>query len=145
MNRPHSLPRRGRRVYLDLGANKFATSVTWFNRMYPLDFTEIHAFEVERDLFVVPQPLTPEEEKVPSAVNDSLSLGAEPQVMPMPGLQSLGTQKKGVSPSGAGPVACLNNAATLSFHLPFPSPRPSAVQRQAHIPPMIITCVGPIR
>eukprot|EP01018_Ginkgo_biloba_P003542 Gb_26060 [translate_table: standard] len=37
---------RGRRVYLDLGANRFASSVKWFLRMYPCDFTEIHAFEV---------------------------------------------------------------------------------------------------
>lgn len=37
---------RRRRVYLDLGANRFASSVKWFLRMYPCDFTEVHAFEV---------------------------------------------------------------------------------------------------
>lgn len=37
---------RKRRVYLDLGANRFASSVKWFLRMYPCDFTEVHAFEV---------------------------------------------------------------------------------------------------
>lgn len=36
---------RKRRVYLDLGANRFSTSVRWFLRMYPCDFTEVHAFE----------------------------------------------------------------------------------------------------
>ncbi|CAI5507315.1 unnamed protein product [Closterium sp. Naga37s-1] len=32
----------------------FDTSVTWFLPMYPLDFTEIHAVEVETDLFQKP-------------------------------------------------------------------------------------------
>lgn len=40
------LNRRRRRVYIDLGANRFTTSVHWFLRMYPCDFTEVHAFEV---------------------------------------------------------------------------------------------------
>lgn len=44
-----------RRVYLDLGANKFHTSVEWFLRMYPCDFTEVHAFEVHTGWFVVPE------------------------------------------------------------------------------------------
>jgi hypothetical protein len=48
------LNRRPRRVYLDLGANAFHTSVQWFLRMYPCDFTEVHAFEVTPDLFRVP-------------------------------------------------------------------------------------------
>lgn len=39
------LNQRERRVYLDLGANRFNSSLTWFLRMYPCDFTEIHAFE----------------------------------------------------------------------------------------------------
>lgn len=41
-----NLNSRRRRVYLDVGANRFTTSVRWFLRMYPCDFTEIHAFEV---------------------------------------------------------------------------------------------------
>lgn len=45
-----------RRVYLDLGANAFHTSVQWFSRMYPCDFTEVHAFEVSPGLFRIPQP-----------------------------------------------------------------------------------------
>lgn len=40
-----NLNSRKRRVYIDLGANRFTTSVRWFLRMYPCDFTEIHAFE----------------------------------------------------------------------------------------------------
>ena len=44
-----------RRVYLDLGANNFHTSVEWFLRMYPCDFTEVHAFEVNVGWFVVPE------------------------------------------------------------------------------------------
>lgn len=39
------LNQRERRVLLDLGASYFNTSLTWFMRMYPCDFTEIHAFE----------------------------------------------------------------------------------------------------
>jgi hypothetical protein len=33
-----------RRVYLDLGANSFKSSIQWFMQMYPCDFTEVHAF-----------------------------------------------------------------------------------------------------
>lgn len=46
---------RKRRVYLDLGANAFSTSITWFLRMYPCDFTEVHAFEVDAHLLIKPQ------------------------------------------------------------------------------------------
>ncbi|CAI5507322.1 unnamed protein product [Closterium sp. Naga37s-1] len=53
-NMDPTLHTRKRRVFVDLGANKFDTSVTWFLRMYPLDFTEIHAVEVEADLFQKP-------------------------------------------------------------------------------------------
>ncbi|CAI5957717.1 unnamed protein product [Closterium sp. NIES-65] len=53
-NMDPSLHRRKRRVLVDLGANEFETSVTWFLRMYPLDFTEIHAVEVQTDLFQKP-------------------------------------------------------------------------------------------
>lgn len=48
------LNKRARRVYLDLGANDFHTSVQWFSRMYPCDFTEVHAFEVSPGLFRLP-------------------------------------------------------------------------------------------
>ncbi|GJP29752.1 hypothetical protein CLOM_g19570 [Closterium sp. NIES-68] len=52
----HRMHRRGRRVFIDFGANGFHTSVTWFLTMYPLEFTEVHAFEIEPRMFVVPQP-----------------------------------------------------------------------------------------
>ncbi|CAI5968964.1 unnamed protein product [Closterium sp. NIES-65] len=52
----HRLHRSPRRVLIDFGANAFSTSVTWFLRMYPLEFTEVHAFEVQEGMFVVPQP-----------------------------------------------------------------------------------------
>lgn len=45
---------RERRVYLDLGANAFSTSISWFLRMYPCDFTEVHAFEVDGNLLRKP-------------------------------------------------------------------------------------------
>ncbi|KAG0609945.1 hypothetical protein M758_7G026400 [Ceratodon purpureus] len=50
------LNKRARRVYLDLGANAFHTSVQWFSRMYPCDFTEVHAWEVTNGLFRIPTP-----------------------------------------------------------------------------------------
>lgn len=50
------LNKRARRVYLDLGANDFHTSVRWFMRMYPCDFTEVHAWEVSNGLFRIPSP-----------------------------------------------------------------------------------------
>lgn len=53
-----SLGERKRRVYLDLGANAFKTSVTWFLREYPLDFTEIHAFERVEGRFQIPDAAT---------------------------------------------------------------------------------------
>jgi FkbM family methyltransferase len=49
------LNRRSRRVYLDLGANSFGTSIMWFMRMYPCDFSEVHAFEVDRNLLRIPE------------------------------------------------------------------------------------------
>jgi len=50
------LNKRARRVYLDLGANDFRTSVTWFSQMYPCDFTEVHAWEVTPNRFKIPSP-----------------------------------------------------------------------------------------
>ncbi|GAQ87076.1 hypothetical protein KFL_003290130 [Klebsormidium nitens] len=35
-----------RRVFMDLGANRFETSTAWFMRTYPVEFDEIHAFEM---------------------------------------------------------------------------------------------------
>ncbi|GAQ89698.1 3-phytase, partial [Klebsormidium nitens] len=35
-----------RRVFLNLGANAFDTSTAWFMRTYPVNFDEIHAFEI---------------------------------------------------------------------------------------------------
>eukprot|EP00897_Mesotaenium_endlicherianum_P005260 jgi/Mesen1/4762/ME000242S03934 len=46
-----------RRVLLDLGGNRFDTSTLWFLRFYPLDFTEVHAFERKPNLYVVPTPV----------------------------------------------------------------------------------------
>lgn len=46
---------RKRRVFLDLGANELNTGVQWFMRMYPCDFTEVHAFGAIPDLFRIPQ------------------------------------------------------------------------------------------
>ncbi|GAQ79019.1 hypothetical protein KFL_000220530 [Klebsormidium nitens] len=43
-----------RRVFLDLGAAAFNSSTGWFMRNYPVDFDEIHAFEVVPDLFEPP-------------------------------------------------------------------------------------------
>lgn len=46
---------RKRRVLLDLGGKTFRSSVLWFLRHYPLDFTEIHVFEVTEGLFKIPR------------------------------------------------------------------------------------------
>lgn len=46
---------RERRVYLDLGANALQTSIQWFMRMYPCDFTEVHAFEINAALLRFPE------------------------------------------------------------------------------------------
>lgn len=45
---------RKRRVLLDLGGNMFNTSIQWFMRMYPCDFTEVHVFEIDTKLFQFP-------------------------------------------------------------------------------------------
>ncbi len=44
-----------RRVYLDLGANSFKSSIQWFMQMYPCDFTEVHAFESNPNVFEFPK------------------------------------------------------------------------------------------
>lgn len=46
---------RQRRVYLDLGGRSFDSSVEWFLHWYPLDFSEVHVFEAEPGLFVLPE------------------------------------------------------------------------------------------
>lgn len=51
-------------MYLDLGARDFGSSVSWFMHYYPLDFTEIHAFEVKKDVFQVPAHHTEAEEQL---------------------------------------------------------------------------------
>lgn len=48
------LNQRSRRVYLDLGANSFTTSILWFMTMYPCDFTEVHTFEIDEKLLKLP-------------------------------------------------------------------------------------------
>jgi hypothetical protein len=40
-----------RRFYLDVGANHFPTSIGWFKRNYPVDFTRIFAWEARPDVF----------------------------------------------------------------------------------------------
>lgn len=45
-----------RRVYLDVGANIFNSSVGWMKANYPVDFTEIYAWEEMEDLFEKPEP-----------------------------------------------------------------------------------------
>lgn len=50
-----NLNARERRVYLDLGANAFETSIQWFMRWYPCDFTEVHAFEIDPQLLKLPE------------------------------------------------------------------------------------------
>eukprot|EP00270_Netrium_digitus_P004180 TRINITY_DN1509_c0_g1_i1.p1 TRINITY_DN1509_c0_g1~~TRINITY_DN1509_c0_g1_i1.p1 ORF type:complete len:247 (-),score=39.88 TRINITY_DN1509_c0_g1_i1:182-922(-) len=47
-----------RRILLDLGARYFSSSVEWFLRHYPLEFTEIHAFEALIGRFRHPQKLS---------------------------------------------------------------------------------------
>ncbi|CAI5519376.1 unnamed protein product [Closterium sp. Naga37s-1] len=49
-----AMGRRQRRVYLDLGGKEFNSSVLWMLRHYPLDFTELHVFEVKKGLFLLP-------------------------------------------------------------------------------------------
>ncbi|KAH7427982.1 hypothetical protein KP509_10G070000 [Ceratopteris richardii] len=66
------LNRRHRRVYIDLGANRFRTSVEWFLRMYPCDFTEVHAFEVNRRSWRPPRSAFDEVSNSMPGSNDSL-------------------------------------------------------------------------
>ncbi|CAH1779367.1 unnamed protein product [Owenia fusiformis] len=44
-----------RQVLIDLGAKTFESSVGWFIENYPCNFEEIHAFEVERNVFRIPE------------------------------------------------------------------------------------------
>jgi hypothetical protein len=50
-----NLNARARRMYLDLGANAFETSIQWFMRWYPWDFTEVHAFEIDPQVLKLPK------------------------------------------------------------------------------------------
>lgn len=52
---------RQRRVLLDLGGRTFDSSVLWFLRWYPLEFTEVHVFEVEEFIFQIPPHSTDED------------------------------------------------------------------------------------
>eukprot|EP00271_Cylindrocystis_brebissonii_P022849 TRINITY_DN895_c0_g1_i2.p1 TRINITY_DN895_c0_g1~~TRINITY_DN895_c0_g1_i2.p1 ORF type:complete len:369 (+),score=51.39 TRINITY_DN895_c0_g1_i2:204-1310(+) len=49
-----ALQDRKRRVLIDLGGNTFESSTAWFLRNYPLDFTEVHAFEMVEGLYKIP-------------------------------------------------------------------------------------------
>lgn len=53
--RDPALLTRGRRVLIDLGAGSWESSTLWFLHFYPLDFTEIHAFE-KKPVFQPPAP-----------------------------------------------------------------------------------------
>lgn len=75
-----NLNKCARRVYLDLGANAFSTSVQWFSRMYPCDFTEVHAFEVTPGMFKIPEPGFNEETNWASENSHSLRVKQTPQV-----------------------------------------------------------------
>eukprot|EP00850_Spirogloea_muscicola_P022652 SM000305S11810 [mRNA] locus=s305:7817:10282:- [translate_table: standard] len=73
---------RARRFYIDLGGNKFSTSVSWFLRWYPLDFTEIHVYEVRGGVFVVPQPSYADDDEI------VLNAGSQiPKQLPIPDWQ----------------------------------------------------------
>ncbi|KAL2645318.1 hypothetical protein R1flu_012905 [Riccia fluitans] len=43
-----------RRVYIDVGANQFTTSILWFMQRYPCDFTEVYAFEKHPNVLSLP-------------------------------------------------------------------------------------------
>jgi hypothetical protein len=45
-----------RRVYLDIGANSFGSSVGWMKRNYPIDFSEIYTWEEVASEFKKPTP-----------------------------------------------------------------------------------------
>lgn len=74
------LNRRPRRVYLDLGANDFHTSVQWFSRMYPCDFTEVHAWEVSSNLFRIPSPAFNEDMNWSPENSHSIRVNRTPEV-----------------------------------------------------------------
>lgn len=74
------LNRRRRRVFIDLGANDFHTSVQWFTRMYPCDFTEVHAFEVTKDLFRIPELGFDEKENWSPANPHAVRVNQQPQM-----------------------------------------------------------------
>ncbi|CAH1792749.1 unnamed protein product [Owenia fusiformis] len=44
-----------RQILIDLGAKTFESSVGWFIENYPCNFTEIHAFEVRKNIFTIPE------------------------------------------------------------------------------------------
>ncbi|KAL2650440.1 hypothetical protein R1flu_018568 [Riccia fluitans] len=50
----HLIERAKRRVFTDLGANSFHTSIAWFATRYPVDFTEVYGFETARNLLTLP-------------------------------------------------------------------------------------------
>lgn len=69
---------RNRRVFLDLGANNFHTSVQWFMKMYPCDFTEVHAFEAIPSFFRIPEHSTDEDQNwLPSFSDSALRVRSE--------------------------------------------------------------------
>lgn len=72
---------RSRRVFLDLGANNFHTSVQWFMKMYPCDFTEVHAFEAIPNFFRIPEHGADEEGNwLPSFSNSANRVRSEPGI-----------------------------------------------------------------
>eukprot|EP00250_Pteridium_aquilinum_P015430 c22573_g1_i2 orf=318-1517(+) len=76
-----NLNSRKRRVLIDLGANRFTTSVRWFLRMYPCDFTEIHAFETNPRSWRAPKEAFKEEEnQLGQSANNSLLVKEKPGI-----------------------------------------------------------------
>ncbi|KAI5059691.1 hypothetical protein GOP47_0026010 [Adiantum capillus-veneris] len=76
-----NLNKRKRRVYIDLGANRFTTSVRWFLRMYPCDFTEIHAFEANLRSWRAPKQAFDEGgNALTKAGNDSVLVREKPGI-----------------------------------------------------------------
>eukprot|EP00271_Cylindrocystis_brebissonii_P016621 TRINITY_DN405_c0_g1_i1.p1 TRINITY_DN405_c0_g1~~TRINITY_DN405_c0_g1_i1.p1 ORF type:complete len:410 (+),score=40.08 TRINITY_DN405_c0_g1_i1:142-1371(+) len=63
-NQDLSLQTRKRRVFVDLGGKTFSSSTDWFLRRYPLDFTEVHAFEMQEGLYEIPSEHPPEMEEL---------------------------------------------------------------------------------
>ncbi|KAH9317255.1 hypothetical protein KI387_019024, partial [Taxus chinensis] len=80
-SRTGELGLRRRRVYLDLGANSFSSSVDWFLRMYPCDFTEVHAFEINPSLWRAPtEPFHEDANLLPGQRSNPIRVNSTPSI-----------------------------------------------------------------